>query len=80
MNPLQKLFGASWGTSVFAVLAVIALVPDLMQCFQGGMNWDCVTDVLTKMLLAAGVYIAKQQNVTGGTVAATPEAGRRVGG
>lgn len=75
---LESIFGASWRTTVFGLVQLI--VGTALNYYQS----LAVTAVFDwkvfggQVLLALAMFFTKDGKVTGGTIAATPEAVERV--
>lgn len=70
----------NWKTTAAAVAALLVLVGSAARALLDGdptTNVDLVT-FIPAVIAAVGLIFAKDSNVTGGTVAATPEAAARI--
>ncbi|TRZ47996.1 hypothetical protein D4S03_10515 [bacterium] len=68
----------NWKTTLAGVIpGVMVFLYDFMRGLQAGQEFDVKTMVLGLSLAVLG-YFAKSKEVTGGTVASTPEAAARV--
>jgi hypothetical protein len=72
-------FTINWKTSLAGVAAIMGAVGSVITMFSTG-HWDGAQLLLdwTGLSTGIGLIFAKDGNVTGGTVAATPEAVKRV--
>jgi hypothetical protein len=81
---MDKVFGPNWKTTVYgwitALSAAIAVKPDLIAFLPDSFE-KTVSGIAGLIAVVAGgtfAAVAKDRNVTGGTVAQTPEAEERV--
>ena len=74
------MFGSSWQTTTAGVGSLLGAAATLMTAISHGQMPDPETIGLLISSVTAGIGLlrAKDANVTGGTVPATPEAAKRV--
>ena len=77
----MKSFLTNWKTTSAGVGAILAALADfLTQVSTKGIDPNRLGADLMGIITGIGLIMAKDGNVTGGTVPATPEAARRVNG
>lgn len=71
----------SWKTTALGITTIITAVSAAVTQFvQGGFAAVSFEVLITTVMIGVGLIFAKDSAVTGGTIAATPEAAKRVGG
>ncbi len=68
-------FTINWKTTLAGVTAILLAAGHILQLVTAGdLNWAAYITDVQSLIVGVGLIFAKDANVTGGTVAATPEA------